>query len=69
MLIILAISLSFSLSHTHTHYIFLLRSIWQNRWVNPNGDCYEGTFVYDARHGTGTYTWKNGNVYTGKVTF
>jgi hypothetical protein len=36
------------------------------RWVNPNGDCYEGTFVYDARHhGSGTYTWKNGNVYRG----
>eukprot|EP00525_Craspedostauros_australis_P000855 CAMPEP_0198113980 /NCGR_PEP_ID=MMETSP1442-20131203/5503_1 /TAXON_ID= /ORGANISM="Craspedostauros australis, Strain CCMP3328" /LENGTH=176 /DNA_ID=CAMNT_0043771191 /DNA_START=248 /DNA_END=779 /DNA_ORIENTATION=- len=30
-----------------------------------NGDCYEGTFVYDARHGSGTYTWKNGNVYEG----
>jgi hypothetical protein len=35
------------------------------RWVNPNGDCYEGSFVYDARHGSGIYTWKNGNVYRG----
>ena len=33
--------------------------------MNPNGDCYEGTFVYDARQGRGTYTWKNGNVYKG----
>jgi hypothetical protein len=27
---------------------------------------YEGTFDYDARHGAGVYTWKNGNCYKGE---
>jgi hypothetical protein len=35
------------------------------RWKNPNGDYYEGKFVYDARHGQGTYRWRNGNEYKG----
>lgn len=35
------------------------------RWKNPNGDYYEGKFVYDARHGQGTYRWRNGNEYNG----
>ena len=33
--------------------------------VNPNGDTYEGEFVYDARHGQGVYKFKNGDVYEG----
>lgn len=32
----------------------------------PNGDRYEGEFLYGRRHGKGTYTFKKGDRYTGQ---
>lgn len=35
--------------------------------IFANGDVYEGSFVDDARTGTGTYTWaESGDTYTGE---
>ncbi len=31
-----------------------------------SGDVYEGEFNHSQRHGEGTYTWSNGNTYTGQ---
>ena len=34
--------------------------------VEDDGSVYEGEFVNDKRHGTGTYRYANGDVYKGE---
>ncbi len=62
----LIVPCSWLISKGNEHFLFFL--IRYGKWTHPSGDCYEGFFDGDRRHGQGTYTTAQGKTWFGKST-